>query len=145
MVEATSEFSVLPLPPGGFALRRRARNLAEGAAPLPSFPLFGLDGLGAPPSRGLRFRAQVICSEKVFVSQERVSGLPEKGADLRGSPETSGKFGELPGKFGELPGNLRIAVKFHSERTSGEVAENFRGSSGNFRGSPGTSQKLGGA
>ena len=60
-------------------------------------------------------------------------------------PELPGKFGELPGKFGKLPGNLWIAVKFHSERTSGEVAENFRGSSGNFRGSPRTSQKLGGA
>ena len=55
------------------------------------------------------------------MSQERVSGFAEKGADL-------------------------IAVKFHSERTSGEVAEkNFWGSSGNFRGSPGTFQKLGGA
>ena len=72
------------------------------------------------------------------MSQERVSGFQEKGL-------TSGEVPELPGKFGKLPGNLRIAVKFHSERTSGEVAENFRGSSGNFRGSPGTSQKLGGA
>ena len=79
------------------------------------------------------------------MSQERVSGFPEKGADLREVPELPGKFGELPGKFGKLPGNLRIAAKFHSERTSGEVAENFRGSSGNFWGSPGTSQKLGGA
>ena len=50
-----------------------------------------------------------------------MSGFPEKGADLRGSPGTSGKFGELPGKFGKLPGKLWIAVKFHSERTSGEV------------------------
>ena len=47
---------------------------------------------------------------------------------------TSGEVSELPGKFGRLPGNLWIAVKFHSDRTSGEVAENFRGSSGNFRG-----------
>ena len=60
-------------------------------------------------------------------------------------PELPGEFGEHPGKFGKLPGNLWIAVKFHSERTSGEVAENLRGSSGNFRGSPGTSQKVGGA
>ena len=42
--------------------------------------------------------------------------------------ELPGKFGELPGKFGKLPGNPGIAVKFHIERTSGEVAENFRGS-----------------
>ena len=41
--------------------------------------------------------------------------LPRQRADL-------GKSGELPGKSGELPGNLWIAVKFHSERTSGEVA-----------------------
>ena len=77
--------------------------------------------------------------------EERVSGFPEKGLTSGEVPELPGKFGELPRKFGKLPGNLRIAVKFHSERTSGEVAENFRGSSGNFRGSPGTSQKLGGA
>ena len=67
------------------------------------------------------------------MSQDRVSGFPEKGADLRG-------------KSGKLPGNLWIAVKFHSERTSGEVAEKtsgeVRGTSG---GSPGTLQKLGGA
>ena len=71
-------------------------------------------------------------SEKVFVSQERVSGFPEKGADLRGSPELPGKFGELPGKFGELPGNLWIAGRFHSERISGEVAEKLPGKSGDF-------------
>ena len=68
-----------------------------------------------------------------------------KGLTSGDVPELLGRFGELPGKFGKLPGNLWIAVKFHSERTSGEVTENFRGSSGNFRGNPGTSQKLGGA
>ena len=78
-------------------------------------------------------------SEKVFVSQERVSGFPKKGADLRGSPGTSGEVWGTSGEVWETSGG------FHSERTSGEVAENFRGSSGNFRGSPGTSQKLGGA
>ena len=61
------------------------------------------------------------------------------------SGEPPGKSGKLPGKSGKLPGNLWIAIQFHSERTSGEVAENFRGSSGNFRGSPGTFQKFGGA
>ena len=93
----------------------------------------------------VRFPPPIRFSEKVFVSQERVSGFPEKGLTSGEVPELPGKFGELPGKFGKLPGNLRIAVKFHSERTSGEVAENFRGSSGKFRGSPGTAQKLGGA
>ena len=63
------------------------------------------------------------------MSQERVSGFPEKGADLRGSPGTSGEvWGTSGGR--ELPG---------------KSPKNFRGSSGNFRGSPGTSQKLGGA
>ena len=47
-------------------------------------------------------------SEKIFASQERVSGFPEKGADLRGSP-----------------GNFRGSLG------------NFRGSLGNFRGTPG--------
>ena len=52
------------------------------------------------------------------MSQERVSGFLEKGADLRESPGTSG---ELAGKSGKLAGKLWIAVKFHSERrrTSG--------------------------
>ena len=78
-----------------------------------------------------------------------MSGFPEKGADLRGSPGTSGevrelpgKFGELPGKFGELPGNLWIAVEFHSERTSRVVTEKLPGKFGEL---PGTSPKLGGA
>ena len=78
------------------------------------------------------------------MSQERVSGFPEKGADLRGSPGTSGevwgtsgKVGELPGKFGELPGKLWIAVKFHTERTSGEVAEKLPGKFGELPGKSG--------
>ena len=62
-------------------------------------------------------------SEKIFASQERVSGFPEKGADLRGS------LGNFRGSLGELPGNPWIAVKFHSERTSGGP-KNFRGTSG---------------
>ena len=69
-----------------------------------------------------------------------MSGFPETGLT---SGKLPGKFGELPGKSGELPGNPWIAVKFHSERTSGKSPKNFRGSLGNFRGSPGTFQKLG--
>ena len=75
-----------------------------------------------------------LSSEKVLVSQGRVSGFPEKGADLRGSPGTSG---EVWGKFGKLPGNLWIAVKFHSERTSGEVTEKLPGKSGELPGKSG--------
>ena len=46
-----------------------------------------------------------LASEKVFVSQERVSGFPERGADLRGSPGSSGEVwgtsGEVWGTSGE--------------------------------------------
>ena len=57
-------------------------------------------------------------------------------------PGKSGKLpeksGELPGRSGKLPGNLWIAVIFHSERTSGEVAEKLSGevwgTSGEVRG-----------
>ena len=67
-----------------------------------------------------------------------MSGFPEKGADLRGSPgKPPGKFGELPGKSGKLPGNPWIAVKFHSERTSGEVAEKLPGKFGELPGKSG--------
>ena len=73
-----------------------------------------------------------------MASQERVSGFPEKRADLRGSPgNRRGKFGELPGKSGKLPGNPWIAVKFHSERTSGEVAEKLLGKLGELPGKSG--------
>ena len=73
------------------------------------------------------------------MSQERLSGFSERGADLRGSPGNfRGSLGNFRGSFGILPGNLQIAVKFHSERTSGEVAERtsgeVRGTSGEVRG-----------
>ena len=71
-------------------------------------------------------------SERVFESQERVSGFPEKGADLRGS------LGNFRGTSGML---FSSTVK----ELPGKSPKSFRGSSGNFRGSPGTSQKLGGA
>ena len=65
------------------------------------------------------------------MSQERVSGFPEKGADLREVRELPGKFGELPGKFGKLPGNLWIAVSSSTVRElPGKSPKNFRGSSG---------------
>ena len=55
----------------------------------------------------------------------------------------AGKSGELPGNFGQLPGNLWIAVKFHSERTSGEVAEKPPGKSGELREVRGLSRSSG--
>ena len=69
---------------------------------------------------------------------------PETAADLWGGSGNFRKVGELPGKPGKLLGNLWIALKIHSERSSGEVAED-RGSSGKVLGSPGTFQKRGGA
>ena len=66
-----------------------------------------------------------------------MSGFPEKGLTSGEVRELPGKFGELPGKFGELPGNLWIAVQFHSERTSGEVAEKLPGKFGELPGKSG--------
>ena len=43
-------------------------------------------------------------SEKVFVSQKRVSGFPEKGADLRGSAGTSGEVWGTSGEVRETSG-----------------------------------------
>ena len=86
-----------------------------------------------------------LFSEKVSVSQERVSGFPEKGADLRGSPGTSGEVSGTSGEVSETSGEPLVSGRFHSEGIPGKLPKNFRGSSGNFRGSPGTSQKLGGA
>ena len=86
------------------------------------------------------------------MSQERVSGFPEKGGDMRGSPGTSGEVWGTYGEVWETSGDLWIAVKFHSERTSGEVAEKLPGEvrelpgkSGDFpeaRGSLTPSQRL---
>ena len=52
-------------------------------------------------------------SEELFASHpRRVSGFPEKGADLWRGP---GNFWEVR----ELPGNLWIALKVRSERGGG--------------------------
>ena len=50
----------------------------------------------------------------------------ESREDVRFPLGKSGR--ELPWKSGKLPGNLWIAVKFYSERTSGEVARQLPGS-----------------
>ena len=80
------------------------------------------------------------------MSQERVSGFPEKGADLRGS------LGNFPGSLGNFRGSLRnfrgssgLLLSSTVRELPGKAPKNFRGSPGNFRGSLGTSQKLGGA
>ena len=67
------------------------------------------------------------------MGHQRVSGFPEKRADLWGGPVASGRSGELrgtSGNSGKLPANLRIALKIHSEGSSGKSLGNFGGSPG---------------
>ena len=69
-------------------------------------------------------------SEKVFVSQERVSGFPEQGLT---SGEVRGTSGEVWGTSGEVwgtSGEPLDCLKIHSERSSGEVAEKLPGKFG---------------
>ena len=70
-----------------------------------------------------------------------MSGFPVKGLTSGEVPETSGEVqgssGEVPGKSGKLLGNPWIAGKFHSERTSGEVAEKLPGQFGELPGKSG--------
>ena len=73
------------------------------------------------------------------MSQERVSGFPEKGAELWGSP------GNFRGSLGNFRGTSGLLLNSTVRELPGKSPKNFRGSSGNFRGSPGTFQKLGGA
>ena len=74
------------------------------------------------------------------MSQERVSGFPEKGADLRGS------LGNFRGSLGNFPGNLWILLFSSTVR---ELPGKSPKTSGEIRGTSGevweTSQKLGGA
>ena len=83
-------------------------------------------------------------SEEVFASQERVSGFPEKGADLRGSPgNLRGSSGNFRGSLGNFRGTPGLLLSSTVRELLGKSQKNFRGSLGNFRGSPGTFQKLG--
>ena len=73
-----------------------------------------------------------------------MSGFPEKGADLQGSP---GNFRGSPGNFRGSLGNFRgtpgSLLSSTVRELPGRSPKNFRGSVGNFRESPGTFQKLG--
>ena len=72
-----------------------------------------------------------------------MSGFPEKGLTSGEVRETSGEVRGTSREVWETSGEpLEVSVKFHSERTSGEVAEKLPGKFGEL---PGTSQKLGGA
>ena len=70
-------------------------------------------------------------------SGEGVRLSRERGWPPGKSGKLPGKSGELPGKSGKLPGNLCIAGKFHSERTSGEVAGKLPGRFGELLGKSG--------
>ena len=56
---------------------------------------------------------------------------------VRRGCQASQRKGLTSGEVRELPGNLWIAVKFHSERTSGEVTENLPGKFGELPGKSG--------
>ena len=73
------------------------------------------------------------------MSQERVSGFPEKGLTSGEVRETSEEVRGTSGEVWETSGNLWIAVKFHSERTSGEVAEKLPEKFGELLGKSGDS------
>ena len=80
------------------------------------------------------------------MSQERVSGFPEKGADLRGSlGNFQGSLGNFRGSLGNFRGTSGLLLSSTVRGLPGKSPKNFRRSPGNFRGSPGTSQKLGAA
>ena len=72
-------------------------------------------------------------SEKVFVSQEMVSGFPEKGADLRGSlGNFRGSLGNFRGTSGLLLSSTVRELPGKSLKTSGEVRGKLPGKSGDF-------------
>ena len=78
------------------------------------------------------------------MSQERVSGFPEKGADLWGGPGNfRGSLGNFRGSLGNFRGTPGLLLSSTVREPPGKSPKNFRGSWGNFRGSPATSQKLG--
>ena len=80
----------------------------------------------------------LILSETVFASRERVSGFPEKGADLRGSPGNfQGSPGNFRGSLGNFRGTLGLLLGSTVRELPGKSPKNFWGSLGNFRGSPG--------
>ena len=88
------------------------------------------------------------------MSQERVSGFPEKGADLRGSPGNFwGSLGNFRGSLGNFRGTSGLLLSSTVRELPGKSPKNFRGKffgelpgkSGDFpeaRGNPTPSQRL---
>ena len=91
------------------------------------------------------YSCESIFRESFCESREGVR-LPEKGADLRGSPgNLRGSLGNFRGSLGNFRGTPGLLLSSTVRELPGKSPKDFRGSLGNFRGSPGTFQKLGGA
>ena len=68
-----------------------------------------------------------------FASQERVSGFPEKRADLRGSPGNfRGSPGNFRGSLGIFRGTPGLLLSSTVRELPGKSPKNFRGSLGNL-------------
>ena len=100
---------------------------------------FGQDGISKKNLHELFLCLKSFCrSEKVLVSQERVSGFPEKGTDLRGSPGNFRRnLGNFWGSLGDFWGTPGLLLSSTARALQGKSPRNFWGS-------PGTFQKLGG-
>ena len=117
-----------------FSARGRGRGVrgakrGGGGRFLLKIPRVGVPGRGGAEGLGASLRGIRGGGAKFFFIWVEVRELP-------------GKFWELPGNFGNFLGSSGLLLKFHIERTCVEVAEKLPG---NFRGSPGSSPKLGGA
>ena len=63
------------------------------------------------------------------MSQERVSGFPEKGADLRGSPGNfRGSLGSFRGSLGNFRGTSGLLLSSTVRELPGKSPKNFRSS-----------------
>ena len=84
--------------------------------------------------RPVIFGADERFSENVFCESGGVSGFPEKGADLQGSPgnlrRSSGNFRV---KFGKFQGTLTLLLSSTVRELSGKSPGNFQGLSGMIR------------
>ena len=83
--------------------------------------------------------------KKEFVSHQRVSNFPERGADLWEGPVASGEVQGTSGEVWGASGKSREALEIDSERSSGKVTRNFWGNSRKFREVQGPFQKLWGS
>ena len=90
------------------------------------------------PKIVFKFKCNDLEIRESFVSQERVSGFPEKGADLRGSPGNfRGSLGNFRGSLGNFRGTSGLLLSSTVWRTSGEAAEKLPGKFGELPGKSG--------